>query len=72
MERLRFSIDLVGEHSLDDALGLFAGIQQAARDAVDPGVRVELLATHDHAVGCDFCTKSIADPTYCAGPLNLR
>jgi hypothetical protein len=65
--RLRFSIDIVGDHVMDD-IALQQAMKQIAREWVEPTTRLELLPTHDHVVGCDFCTRSIEEPGYQALP----
>jgi hypothetical protein len=65
--RLRFSIDIVGDHSMND-LALQRAMKQIAREYVEPTTRLELLPTHDHVVGCEFCMHSIEEPDYQALP----
>lgn len=65
--RLRFSIDIVGDHVMND-LALQRAMKQVAREYADPSTRLELLPTHEHVVGCEFCTRSIEEPGYQAMP----
>jgi hypothetical protein len=67
--RLRFSIDIVGEHGMDDAIGLQGALIAAARAAVGSDVRLDLLPSHEHAVGCTWCKRSMEDPGCEAQPL---
>lgn len=61
--RLRFSIDIVGEHVMND-LALQQAMKKAAREFVEPTTSLELLPTHDHVPGCGWCARSIEDPGY--------
>jgi len=60
--RLRFSIDIVGPHSMDDAIGLQAEIRKAALAWVGRNVRLDEVGSHLHEPGCSFCAQSVADP----------
>ncbi len=64
MERLRLSIDLVGDHDLGVALWLQRTMTAAAADLAGGGVHVELLPSHEHTAGCEWCSTSIADPSH--------
>jgi hypothetical protein len=49
-------------------LALQLAMKQIAREHVEPTTRLELLPTHDHVVGCEFCARSIEEPDYGASP----
>ena len=65
--RLRFIIDIVGDHSMND-LALQGAMKRIAREYAEPTTQLELLPAHDHVVGCEFCTRSIEEPGYQALP----
>lgn len=65
--RLRFSIDIVGDHVMND-LALQQAMKKVAREYVEPATRLELLPTHEHVPGCDWCARSIEEPGYQAVP----
>jgi hypothetical protein len=67
--RLRFSIDIVGEHAMNDAIGLQLALKEAARKAVGPAVKLDLLPSYKHTAGCDWCRRSADDPAWDAHPL---
>lgn len=62
--RLRFGIDIVGLHSMDDAIGLQTEMRRAALAWVSEDVRIDVVGSHLHETGCEFCTAAIADPGF--------
>jgi hypothetical protein len=64
VERLRLSMDIVGDHDLGVAIWLQRAMVAAGKDLADGGVRVELLPSHEHTAGCSWCLASVADPSY--------
>jgi len=62
--RLRFGIDIVGLHSMDDAIGLQHEMKRAALAWVSEDVRVDVVASHLHETGCEFCSVDRSDPEY--------
>ena len=58
--RLRFDIDIVGLHSMDDAIGLQMEMRRAALAWVSEDVRVDVVESHLHETGCEFCTSAVS------------
>ena len=62
--RLRLSIDIVGPHSMNDALGAQAEIRRAVLASVGGSVRIDEVASHEHGYYCEFCRLAVADPSH--------
>jgi hypothetical protein len=62
--RLRLGIDIVGLHSMDDAVGLQMEMRRAALAWVSEDVRVDVVDSHLHETGCEFCSSAVSDPDF--------
>lgn len=58
--RLRFVIDIVGDHDMGDAFSVQKALRDVIRADVSPSVVVQELPSHYHDRDCRLCTP--ADP----------